>query len=139
MANTPNMDRIMNKRQFPRKLLDPIHIAEMKVVDRLTVLAHSGTIINASATGLLIRVHHRALHPELLRNNVALATLPGEHVVMHIVEMALDIEGTIVRTHQATPEWMDIGVDLTESAPAYWRECLMDLLPGLGDMRPPRT
>jgi hypothetical protein len=139
MANTPNMDRIMNKRQFPRKLLDPIHIAEMKVVDRLTVLAHSGTIINASATGLLIRVHHRALHPELLRNNVALATLQGEHVVMHIVEMALDIEGTIVRTHQTTPEWMDIGVDLTESAPAYWRECLMDLLPGLGDMRPPRT
>ena len=139
MANIQHMDRIMNKRQFPRKLLDPIHIAEMKIVDHMTVLAHSGTIINASATGLLIRVHHRALHPELLRNNVALATLQGEHVVMHIVEMALDIEGTIVRTHQATPEWMDIGVDLTESAPAYWRECLMDLLPGLGDMRPPRT
>jgi len=133
------MDRIMNKRQYPRKLLDPMHVAEMKVVDRLTVLAYSGTIINASATGLLIRVHHRALHPELVRNNVALATLQGEHVVMHIVEMALDIEGTIVRTHQAAPEWMDIGIDLTESAPAYWRECLMDLLPGLGDTGPLRT
>ncbi len=129
----------MNKRQYPRKLLDPMHVAEMKVVDRLTVLAYSGTIINASATGLLIRVHHRALHPELVRNNVALATLQGEHVVMHIVEMALDIEGTIVRTHQAAPEWMDIGIDLTESAPAYWRECLMDLLPGLGDTGPLRT
>jgi hypothetical protein len=133
------MDRIMNKRQYPRKLLDPLHVAEMKVVDRLTVLAYSGTIINASATGLLIRVHHRALHPELVRNHVALATLQGEHVVMHIVEMALDIEGTIVRTHQAAPEWMDIGIDLTESAPAYWRECLMDLLPGLGDTGPLRT
>jgi hypothetical protein len=130
------MDRIMNKRQYPRKLLDPMHVAEMKVVDRLTVLAYSGTIINASATGLLIRVHHRALHPELVRNNVALATLQGEHVVMHIVEMALDIEGTVVRIHQAAPEWMDIGIDLTESAPAYWRECLMDFLPGLGETSP---
>ena len=136
MVNTPNMDRIMNKRQFPRKLLSPIHIAEMKVVDRLSVLAHSGTILNASATGLLIRVHHRALHPELARNNGALAALQGEYVVMHIVEMALDIEGTIVRTQRAAPEWMDIGIDLTESAPAYWRECLAELLPGLDETRP---
>jgi hypothetical protein len=131
-----HMDGIMNKRQYPRKLLDPIHIAEMKAIDSATVLAHSGTILNASATGLLIRVHHRALNPELARNQAALETLPGKHVVLHIVEMALDIEGQIVRTHQAAPEWVDIALDLTASAPEYWRECLADLLPGLGETNP---
>jgi hypothetical protein len=126
----------MDKRQSPRKLLDPIHIAAMQVIQSSTVLVHSGTILNASATGLLIRAHHRALNPELVRPNAALEALVDEHVVMHIVEMALDIEGKIVRLHQATPEWMDIALDLTASAPTYWRECLADLLPGLGELNP---
>jgi hypothetical protein len=70
----------------------------------------------------------------MLRRDGALATHEGEHVVMHIVEMALDIDGKIVRIQQSAPEWVDIAIDFTESAPAYWRECLADLLPGPGEM-----
>lgn len=126
----------MDQRHSPRKMLDPIHIAEVKVVEGSTVLVHSGTILNASATGLLVRVSRTALHPDLEQNTAALAALQGEYVVMRIVEMALDLEGMIVRTHQDAPEWVDIAIDLSASAPAYWRECLADLLPGLGEMDP---
>ena len=124
----------MDRRQYPRKRLDPIHIAEMKTLDQLTVLAHHGTILNVSATGLLIRVDRNALSRDLFRHDVPLTIIEGAYVVMQIVEMALEIDGKIVRAHQAAPGWCEIAVDFTDNAPEYWRECLADLLPGLGEI-----
>jgi hypothetical protein len=124
----------MDRRRSPRKRLDPIHIAKMKTTDRLTVLVRDGTILNASATGLLIRVDRDALSPEVFQHNVPLTTIEGAHVVMQIVEMALEIDGKIVRAHQAASEWFEIAIDFTDTAPRYWRECLAELLPGLGEI-----
>jgi hypothetical protein len=124
----------MDRRQYPRKWLDPIHIAELKTMDRRTVVAHDGTILNASATGLLIRVERAALSPEICRHDVPLTAIEGEYVVMQIVEMALEIDGRIVRAHQAAPAWCEIAIDFTDNAPEYWRECLADLLPDLGEI-----
>jgi hypothetical protein len=124
----------MDRRQSPRKPLDPIHIAEMKTTDQLTILVRSGTLVNASATGLLIRVDRDALNPEIFQHGVPLTTIEGEHVMMQIVEMALEIDGKIVRAHQAAPAWCEIAIDFTDDAPQYWRECLAELLPSLGEM-----
>ena len=126
----------MNRRQYARKSLDPIHVAEITVGERPTVLASAGIMLNASATGLLIRVPCSALNPDLVQSNGALAVPKGTLVMMHIVEMALDIDGEIVRTDQMGSEWWDIAMDFTASAPAYWRECLADLLPSVGEMTP---
>jgi len=134
LSNPQTMECNMDRRQSPRKRLDPIHIAEMKTTDRRTVLVHHGTILNASATGLLIRVERDALNPEILQHDVPLTTIEGEHVVMQIVEMALEIDGKIVRAHQTAPTWCEIAIDYTDNAPEYWRECLADLLPGLGEI-----
>jgi hypothetical protein len=128
------MEYNMDQRQSLRKRLDPVHIAAMKTMDRLTVLVHDGTILNASATGLLIRVERDALSPEIFQHDVPLTTIEGEHVVMHIVEMALEIDGEIVRARQVAPTWCEIAIDFTDNAPEYWRECLAELLPGLGEM-----
>ena len=124
----------MDRRQYPRKRLDPIHIAEMKTLDPLIVLAHHGTLLNVSATGLLIRVDRDALSAEIFRHAVPLTTMEGAYVVMQIVEMALEIDGKIVRARQAAPEWCEIAIDFTDNAPEYWRECLADLLPGRGEI-----
>jgi hypothetical protein len=126
----------MNRRQYARKALDPIHVAEITVGECPTVLASAGTLLNASATGLLIRVSCDALNPAMVQSNGALAVPQGTLLMMHIVEMALDIDGEIVRMAQTSPEWWDIAIDFTASAPAYWRECLADLLPGVGEMTP---
>jgi hypothetical protein len=53
---------------------------------------------------------------------------------MQIVEMALEIDGKIVRAQQATATYCEIAIDFTDNAPKYWRECLAELLPGLGEM-----
>jgi hypothetical protein len=126
----------MNRRQYARKALDPIHVAAITVGERPTILASAGTLLNASATGLLIRVSCRVLNPAMVQPNGTLAVPQGTLMRMHIVEMALDIDGEMVRIDQTGPEWWDIAIDFTASAPVYWRECLADLLPSVGEMTP---
>jgi hypothetical protein len=111
-----------------------MHVTAITVGERPTVLASAGTLLNASATGLLIRVNYRALNPALVQSNGALAVPQGTLMRMHIVAMALDIDGELARMKQIDPEWWDIAMDFTASAPAYWRECLADLLPSVGEM-----
>jgi hypothetical protein len=124
----------MDRRAYPRKLLDPIHVTDIKTVDRLMSLAHYGTILNASATGLLIRVSHSDLSPELLRHTRALASVEGTTIMMKIVEMDLEIDGRIVRTRHVEQGFVDMVIDFTDNAPTYWRECLAELLPSLGEI-----
>jgi hypothetical protein len=126
----------MNRRQYTRKALDPMHVAEITVGELPTVLASAGTLLNASATGLLIRVSYRALNPAMVQSNGVLTVSKGTRIMMHIVAMALNIDGKIVRIDQTGPEWWDIAMDFTASAPAYWRECLAELLPSVGEMMP---
>lgn len=126
----------MNRRQYTRKVLDPIHVAEITLGERPTVLASGGLILNASATGLLIRVSRSALNPAMVQPDGALAVPQGALVMMRIVEMALDIDGEMMRADQTVPECWDIAIDFTASAPAFWRECLVDLLPSVGEMPP---
>ncbi len=127
------MECPMERRESPRKLLDPIHVAEMHAVERVLCLATYGTILNASAAGMLIRVKRQDLSPEFVQHQLSLEALEGSHVKMTIVEMALDIDATLIRTHTIEPECWDIAVDCTTHAPMYWRECLADLLPHLGE------
>ena len=123
----------MERRDYPRKLLEPLHVADMQAVDRVLCLATHGTICNASATGLLIRVKRQDLSPEFRRCQLSLDALAGDHIRMTIVEMELTIDGTLVRTHTAALGVWDLAIDCTAHAPTYWRECLVDLLPRLGE------
>jgi hypothetical protein len=124
----------MQRRRYPRKVLDPIHVTDMRTVDELCSLASYGTILNSSATGLLIRVSRRDLSPEMRRYTLPLDIVVGKHVMMTIAEMNLDIYGRIVRTYHAEPGLVEIAIDFTDNAPTYWRECLAELLPSLGEM-----
>ena len=106
---------------------------DMHAVDQQLLLAHHGTLLNASATGLLIRITPQELNPELLENDRSLRFLRGEYVTMKIVEMELEIDGTIVRMRREQQDGYELAIDFTDNAPVYWRECLAELLPGLGE------
>jgi hypothetical protein len=127
------MDQRVEQREYHRKFLAPIHVADIQAVDRSVCLAHYGTIVNASATGLLIHVHAQHLHPEMLEHDLALESVEGDYVTMKIVEMELEIDGTVMRAHHLDQGLCELALDFSDNAPAYWRECLADLLPGLGE------
>jgi hypothetical protein len=126
----------VDRRKYTRKLLDPIHISDMQATDRFMLLARYGTILNASAAGLLIEVKRGDLSPKMLEAKFPLHAIEGEFVTMKIAEMELEIDGRIVRVCHTEQEGVEIAVDFTENAPTYWRECLAELLPGLGEIEP---
>ncbi len=90
----------MEKREYTRKLLDPVHVTDIQAIDRFTVLARYGTVLNASATGLLIAVQRNDLGPELQQNELSLDAIQGDDVMMKVVEMSLEIDGKIVRAQE---------------------------------------
>ncbi len=123
----------MEKREYTRKLLDPVHVTDIQAIDRFTVLARYGTLVNASASGLLIEVQPNDLGPELLHNELTFDDILGDDVVMKIVEMSLEIDGKIMRAQQTPQGSYEIAIDFAANAPAYWRECFADLLPNRGE------
>ena len=123
----------MEQREYDRKVLTPIHVTDIHAADRCVCLAHHGTIVNASATGLLIHVSPQNLHPEMLQHDLPLESVEGDYVTMKIVEMELEIDGTIMRARRVEQGLCELAVDFSDNAPAYWRECLAELLPGLGE------
>jgi hypothetical protein len=126
----------MNSRKNGRKLLDPIHVVDMRLANSNTALARYGTILNTSTAGLLIEVCPSDVSPEVLQNKLPLNRIEGESVVMTVDEMNLEIDGRVVRFCYNEQEMLEIAVDFSANAPAYWRECFADLLPSLGEFRP---
>ena len=123
----------MDQRTYNRKPLNPIHVSDIQAVERLECLARHGTILNASATGMLIEVTYNDLNPDIREHDPDIHTIEGDYVMMKIAEMELDIDGTVMRAHYTKPGICEIAIDFTDNAPAYWRECLADLLPGIDD------
>jgi hypothetical protein len=124
----------MERREYSRKLLDPIHVMDIEVIDDPMILARYGTVLNASATGLLIEIQRNDLGPDFQHDEVTLDAIRGIEVMMKVVEMSLEIDGTIVRGQKTAQGHYEIAIDFAANAPAYWRECFAELLPQRGEL-----
>ncbi|MGZ3771762.1 MAG: hypothetical protein ACXVCP_17140 [Bdellovibrio sp.] len=123
-----------NRRAAPRKEVTPIHITHMTSLDDLTKIARNCEIIEASSSGILLKVKRQDLLPVALRDVLSLESLIGDRVFMHLQEMNLEISGIITRTKLLGKQGFHIAIDYSDDAPEYWRECLMDLLPIPGEI-----
>lgn len=123
----------MEQRVSRRKSLDPIHIESLTSLDHFSLLARTGRIVDASATGFLLHVHRKDLVPKVLRDNLSIDCILNERVKMSISEMNLEIDGKITRTRLIGNKTFEIAIDFSETAPEYWRECLLELLPSVGE------
>ena len=124
----------VEKRKSPRKLLDPIHVADIEAMGHAMIVAYHGKLLNASATGLLISINRSDLKPDLLDRKVPLEAIEGDDVVMKIVEMELKIDARVVRTRYVDEALCEIAVDFADMVPTYWRDCLVEFLPDVGEM-----
>jgi hypothetical protein len=88
--------------------------------------------MEASKTGFCLRVRRKDLLPKAFRESLSLKVLEGGRVMLTIANMGLELSGTIKRTARIGKEIFEIGIDYSEDAPEYWRECLLDLLPRPG-------
>lgn len=117
-----------------RKETEAISVSNLTALDHFAQLARSAHIVDISSTGIQLHVHRDDLLPELLRSSLNLDSLIGEHIMMEIDLMNLDIDGLITRTKPIGQGWFELGIDYSAGAPEYWRECLVDLIPTPGEI-----
>ncbi len=117
------------KRIAKRKNVGAIPISNLTTLSHFESIARFGHLIDASSTGFLIQVEREDLIPKGLRQNLSLASIEGEPIMLLINPMELEINGHIARTQYVGKGVFEIAVDFSQDAPEYWRECLFDLLP----------
>ncbi len=124
---------LKEKRVAPRMDLEPLEITGLTSLSHMTLLSRSGLIIEASKTGFCLHVNRHDLIPKTFRESLSLHALEGDRVMLTIPQMNLELAGTVKRTARLGKETFELGIDYTDDAPEYWRECLVDLLPRPGE------
>ena len=118
------------KYRAARKDLKVLTLDSFSSMENLQKLASHGEVVEASASGILLRFKRDDLVSKELRSNLSLDGLVGKNVYFNIHEMNLEISGKVARTKfLGKKEGYIVAVDYSTDAPEYWRECLMDLLP----------
>ena len=120
-------------RSAPRKELTPLSVSSVSSLENLTKIARGGRVVEASVSGILLLLKREDLVPAALRKNLNLDALVGDKVLIHLPDLNIEISGKVARTQFLGKEGFKIGIDYTDDAPEYWRECLVDLLPAPGE------
>ena len=123
-----------DKRKFKRKKTHQLKIEELTCLDTYSVIATSGHIIDASTYGFLIELNRNELVESEHKSQLHLDAFLNKVVALYIPEMALDLDGRIVRSKHIGQGNFEIAIEFSEDIPEYWRGCLMDLLPEPGEV-----
>jgi hypothetical protein len=122
-------------RSAPRQEIEPLKVSSISLMENLTKVAREGVIREASITGFLVELTRENLVMRELRQNLNLDLLVGSTVLIYLPQMDMELSGKVARTKfLGKDEGYLIGIDYTDDAPEYWRECLMDLLPKPGEI-----
>ena len=123
-----------NRRAAPRRDITPLEVSSMSSLENLSRITKGGEIVEASTTGFLVVVSREDLVPQHLRKNLTIDSIVGSKVILHLPQMNIEISGIVTRTQLKGKKGFEIGIDYTDDAPEYWRECLLDLLPAPGEL-----
>ena len=122
------------RRYSNRKEVDSIHVAEVTSLTSYQQIAKEGYIVDASTKGFLMVVTRKDLVPKELRSNLNLESLVGQSLCLYLPQMNLDLDGHVVRANHIGRGVFEIALEFSNEIPEYWRECLVDLLPGPGEI-----
>jgi hypothetical protein len=132
---TKDEDMSAERRIAERKDIDQIIVSELTSLSNYNVIAHTGTIIDASSSGFLVVLQRTEVVPKEYRDSLSLDPLIGHQVVMFLPQMNLDLDGTIIRTEHKGKGRFEVAITFSSDVPEYWRDCLVDLLPAPGEMK----
>jgi hypothetical protein len=122
------------RRIAERKAVEPIKISELTSLVQYKVIAKSGEIIDASTSGMLLMIDRKDFVQKQFRENLSIDEVLGQHVVMYLPQMDLDLDGRITRAEHVGKGKFEVAIQFSEDVPLYWRECLVDLLPSPGEI-----
>ncbi len=133
MSVAKKLSRSNQFRAAPRKEINKeaakLTVDALSSMDNLEKLCKYAEIIEASATGILMKIERKDFLNKELRSNLNIDQLIGKEVFFNIHEMDLEISGRVARTKFLGKTGFLVAVDYSEDSPEYSRECLMDFLP----------
>lgn len=124
----------MERRSHVRKTVNSVVFHDLTSLKDYSLLAQQGYLVDASLNGFLIEINRADLKSEDLKKNLHLDGLVGQKIALFLPQMNLDLDGTIVRAAHVGRGSFEIAVKFSADVPEYWRECLIDLLPGPGEL-----
>lgn len=125
--------KLKSYRSAPRREIEPIAVDSVSSLENLHKIAKQAVVVEASITGFKLMIRREDLIPAELRQNLNLDALLDSKILIHIEMMNLEISGTVKRAKLLGKSGYELGIDYTNDAPEYWRECLLDLLPFPGE------
>jgi hypothetical protein len=125
---------VETRRRHIRKTVSSVHFQDLTSLDTYSVLVHQGQMVDANIKGFLIEIKRSDLASDSLKKNLHLDSLIGEKVALFLPQMNLDLDGTIIRAAHVGKGSFELVVSFSPDVPEYWRECLIELLPGPGEM-----
>lgn len=128
------MRQMPARRSAPRKDVAPVSVSLVSSLENLSKIARGGFLVEASVSGFLLIIPRDQLVPMEFRRNLNLDSLLGHKILVHLKDLNLEISGRVARTRLRGKVGFEVGVDYSDDAPEYWRECLVDLLPAPGEL-----
>jgi hypothetical protein len=123
-----------NRSFKDRKSLTEVDVLNVKNINTGEVYFTRATLVDVSATGLLLRVERGNILSMGLRSALSFDSMVNASVGFTIEVMDTYIEGVVTRTKREDKDTFLVAVDFREDAPEYWRNCLFDLLPDDGNL-----
>ena len=122
------------KRDLERKAVDYVYISDLISLDNYTLIASKGYIVDTSTSSFKLILSRSDLGSHELRGNLHLDSIIGQEVVLHLPQMNLDLDGRVEKTRYCGRGNFEVIVKFLPHTPDYWRDCLIELLPGPGEM-----
>lgn len=126
----------MKERRFaPRKNLEYIDAIELTSLSHFNVFASEAKIVDVSSSGYLMHISRQHFTQTELRDTLSLDAVIGHQIAMFLPQLNLDLDGTIIRAKHVGKGFFEVAVTFTPETPQFWRECLVDLLPGPNELK----
>lgn len=113
-----------------RKEVAEIFVLNVRNIKTQEVLFSRAEVLDVSPSGLLLLVKRDEIVALSLRSTLTMSLIHDISVGFTIEVMDNYIEGIIKRSKPHGRGEFLIAVDFSADAPEYWRESLVDLLPG---------
>lgn len=116
-------------RKSSRKKTHPIQLSKIVLGNNQIRFASGGALVEVSSNGFKIILNRDELCIQKYRQQLNLDDLVGEEIWIHLLDLDLVIDGIVKRTKFLGKGVFEIGIDYSHTAPDYWRDSLVDLLP----------
>lgn len=108
-------------------LKENLKINFLSLMENTDVIAQKAFLFKISSQGFFIKLNRKDL-PSNLKTHLNLKPLNEKAVMMHVPNMDLDLDGTIVQTRHLGRGNFEIFVKFFDHVPRYWIDCLLDML-----------